>query len=116
VKALIVMGVAATAVALGPVLNNAIGGIDVDISTRSLHRLVMPFRSESYRDGYYQVHDRRNDASDKDISTLRKVDASGLASPTDMCRVGMNRLQINPASISDWLSGCADALHDDLGL
>jgi hypothetical protein len=30
VKALIVMGVAAAAVALGPVLNNAIGAIGVD--------------------------------------------------------------------------------------
>jgi hypothetical protein len=118
-KTLIFMGVASAAIALAS-QTTALDGVAATYNHMtepgSLQRLVLPFRSESYRDGYNEVHDRRDRWTDEARTGLRKIDASGLMAPTSMCRIAMNKWQINPPSISDWLSGCADALHDDLGL
>lgn len=118
-KTLIFMGAVTAAIALAS-QTTALDGVAATYNHMTepgtLHRLVLPFRSESYRDGYNEAPDRRDRWTDEGRLELRKADATGLASPTFMCRVAMDKWNLNPANISDWLSGCADALHDDLGL
>jgi hypothetical protein len=93
-KTLIFMGAAAAAVALAAPLANAVDGIHVEISTGTLHRLELPFRSESYRDAYTKLHDGRYRLTDKDRQVFRNGVTSGLVTPESICRIGIRDLDL----------------------
>lgn len=93
-------------------------GVSGHLNDATLHKLELSFRSDSYRDGYNQVDNRRDNWTDDDKKGMRDAETGSIfsVSPTALCRIAMGKWQINPPVISDWLDGCSTALHDDLGM
>ena len=93
------------------VLALVLSGCTVSVSAPHLPLL----HSQSYRDGYNTIHSRSGSFTETDRQQTHDAIASGFWTAKSMCALVARGQSPQPASVTDWIADCADAMHDDLG-
>jgi len=76
---------------------------------------IPQLHSQSYQDCYSAVHSRKDNFNDNRRKEARDAIASGFWTRERFWNVVERKMNPQPDSMSDWVQGCAAAMHDDLG-